>query len=100
METKPATISLEEFRRVTAFLEEAVENSGIFAQISEEDQIRFKKAAGRLIHPDKMEIERRNKERQRARHEAKRQADRQTRATTRSAPRANNRCSWPRPRVS
>jgi len=82
LETKPATISLEEFRRVTAFLEEAVENSGIFAQISEEDQIRFKKAAGRLIHPDKMEIERRNKERQRARHEAKRQADRQTRATT------------------
>ncbi|MBS1984970.1 MAG: SDR family oxidoreductase [Bdellovibrionales bacterium] len=63
-------------------MEKMVQDPTVLSAFPAAEQIRFKQAAGRLIYPDKMEIERRNKAKARARHDAKRQQDRTVRAAT------------------
>ncbi len=74
--------SKDELHRLTEALEAIAADSLLLSQLSEEDQIRFKTAAGRVIHPDKLEIKRRNKAHRRVRNQTKQQQDRSVRAAT------------------
>lgn len=74
--------ALADFRRLTELLESIPRDSHFFSSMPLEDQIRFKKAAGQAVYPDKHLIIQRNKKNLRARSAAKRQADRAVRATT------------------
>ncbi|HSA58622.1 MAG TPA: SDR family oxidoreductase [bacterium] len=63
-------------------MENVAADSLVLSQLSEEDQIRFKTAAGRVIHPDKLEIKRRNKAQRRLQQQSKKKQDRSMRAAT------------------
>lgn len=63
-------------------METIAQDSLVLTGLSETDQIRFKTAAGRVIHPDKLEIRRRNRALRRVKHETKQKQDRTVRANT------------------
>lgn len=72
----------DELKRLTEVLETIAQDSLVLTDLSEEEQIRFKTAAGRVIHPDKLEIRRRNRALRRVKHETKQKQDRTVRANT------------------
>jgi NAD(P)-dependent dehydrogenase (short-subunit alcohol dehydrogenase family) len=76
------SVSPEEIQRLTEVLERIAVDPGFIAHLSKEDWVRFKIAAGRVVYPDKREIERRNKVLRRSRHLAKKNKDRAVRAAT------------------
>jgi len=78
----PEHLSLSELHRLTEVMEAINSDRSVLARLPEPDQIRFKKAAGQFIHPDRIELERRNKANRRARFNKKQQADREVRAAT------------------
>lgn len=78
----PTPDQLADFRRLTELLESIARDSNLFSSMPEDEQIRFKKAAGQVVYPDKRVLERRNKENKRARHAAKQKQDRSVRAST------------------
>ena len=82
MSDSNSPMTLEEFRRLTELLESIAQDSNVFSKMPEDEQIRFKKAAGQVVYPDKRLIERRNKLNKRARHAAKQLQDRAARAAT------------------
>ncbi|HEX5037457.1 MAG TPA: SDR family oxidoreductase [bacterium] len=77
-----AVVSQDEILRLTEVLERIASDPGFIAHLSKEDWVRFKMAAGRVVYPDKREIERRNKVLRRSRHLAKKNKDRAVRAAT------------------
>ncbi len=80
--TDKKPISLQELRRLTEFLNEMIADPLALYHLPVEDQVAFKTAAGILIHPDKPEIERRNKLRYATIKANKEKKDRAVRAST------------------
>lgn len=74
--------TLEELKRLTEVMETIAQDSLVLSDLSEEDQIRFKTAAGRVIHPDKLELKRRSRALRKQRHQLVRKQDRTVRAAT------------------
>jgi NAD(P)-dependent dehydrogenase (short-subunit alcohol dehydrogenase family) len=72
----------DELRRLAEVMEAIAEDTVVLAELPEADQIRFKTAAGRVIHPDKLEIRRRNRTLRKLKHSAVQRQDRSVRAAT------------------
>ncbi len=73
-------ITLEEIRAATRVLQAVVEDRGIISVIPQEDRISFLNAAGRVSHPNRMEMRRMAKNYRRHRREQEREVDKTVRA--------------------
>jgi NAD(P)-dependent dehydrogenase (short-subunit alcohol dehydrogenase family) len=78
----PTTLSLEEVRQCTQFLQRIVQDRMLLASLPEEDRVALLAAAGGVAHPGRAEKTRMNKALRRERREAKREHDRTVRAVS------------------
>ena len=80
--TSQPQITPEDLRRTTQVLEAIAQDSLILSPMSEPDRLKLLIAAGRMLHPEKMEVRRRIKALRRAKRQKKEIKDRAVRATT------------------
>jgi NAD(P)-dependent dehydrogenase (short-subunit alcohol dehydrogenase family) len=75
-------VNPEELKRCINILESVTEDAVLLSRLSEEDRVRLLKAAGRLVHPDRLEARKRLKTLRTLRRREKELNDREARATT------------------